>query len=59
MGCVLSSQAHAKLLKVDASAALAMEGVVDFLTYTDVPGPNVWGNGNLIFAEDEVHGGGG
>ena len=54
MGCVLSTQAHAKLIKVDPAAALAMEGVVDFVSHLDVLGRNTWGAGDEIFASTKV-----
>ena len=41
-GLVLSEHAHASIT-VDASAALAMEGVVDYVCVNDVPGANVMG----------------
>ncbi|XP_076463872.1 xanthine dehydrogenase/oxidase-like isoform X2 [Babylonia areolata] len=54
MGLVLSTQAHARLLAVDPAPALAMDGVVDFVSCKDVPGKNTWGNGDEIFASDKV-----
>ena len=41
-GLVLSGHAHAHIT-VDASAALAMEGVVDYVSVKDVPGENMIG----------------
>ena len=41
-GLVLSEHAHASIT-VDASAALAMEGVVDYVCVNDVPGSNIIG----------------
>ena len=41
-GLVLSQHAHA-IISVDASAALAMEGVVDYVSVSDVPGDNMIG----------------
>ena len=41
-GLVLSGHAHAHIT-VDASAALAMEGVVDYVSVKDVPGENTIG----------------
>ena len=41
-GLVLSEHAHASIT-VDASAALAMEGVVDYVCVNDVPGANMVG----------------
>ncbi|SNX84972.1 probable xanthine dehydrogenase [Melanopsichium pennsylvanicum] len=59
-GFVLSQRAHAVLKKVDATAALKMPGVVDFITYKDIPegGSNVWGPpamDEMFFAEDKVY----
>lgn len=52
---VLSTQAHARLVKVDPSPGLMMKGVIDFITYLDVPGRNFWGaGGEEVFASTEV-----
>ncbi|XP_051550621.1 aldehyde oxidase 3-like [Myxocyprinus asiaticus] len=54
---VTSSRAHAKIIAIDASAALAMPGVVTFISATDVPGQNrrLWfNNPEELFAEEEV-----
>jgi len=52
---VTSSKANARLVSVDASAALAMPGVVGFLDHTCVPGSNVKGQEKEeIFATTEV-----
>ena len=59
-GClVLSTKAHAKLLNVDASPALELPGVVDYVDHHDLPNPkaNWWGAPNcdeVFFAVDEV-----
>ena len=59
-GClVLSTKAHAKLLSVDASAALDIPGVMDYVDHRDLPSPkaNWWGAPNcdeVFFAVDEV-----
>ncbi len=59
-GClVLSSKAHAKLLEIDASPALELPGVVDFVDHRDMPSPraNEWGTpvrDEVFFAVDEV-----
>ncbi|XP_071482593.1 xanthine dehydrogenase/oxidase-like [Diadema antillarum] len=37
---VLSTKPHANILSVDASQALALPGVVDFVTHLDIPGVN-------------------
>ncbi|KAK7104188.1 xanthine dehydrogenase/oxidase-like isoform X2 [Littorina saxatilis] len=54
MGCVLSIKAHARLVRVDPSQALAMEGVLDYISHLDVPGSNIWGSGEEVFASKEV-----
>ncbi|KAK7505488.1 hypothetical protein BaRGS_00003233, partial [Batillaria attramentaria] len=57
LALVLSTKARARLVKVDPSAALAMLGVVDFVTHTDIPGSNSWGlhvKDDVVFAVDEV-----
>lgn len=60
IGClVLSTKAHAKLLKVDPSQALELPGVVDWVDHTALPNPkaNWWGAPNcdeVFFAVDEV-----
>ncbi|KAI0229746.1 Xanthine dehydrogenase/oxidase [Lamellibrachia satsuma] len=54
---VISSKAHARLISVDASDALQMPGVVDFISYKDVPGDNCFGVGpqdQQVFAVDKV-----
>lgn len=59
-GCmVLSTKPHAKILSVDASAALDIPGVVDYVDHKDLPSPqaNWWGGvtpDELFFAVDEV-----
>ncbi|MFN8610838.1 MAG: xanthine dehydrogenase molybdopterin binding subunit [Vulcanimicrobiota bacterium] len=55
---VLSTQAHARLTRLDVSAASAMPGVVRVLTARDVPGVNDIGairQDEPLFAEGEVH----
>ena len=44
---VLSKKAHAKILSVDATEALEMEGVYSFVDHNDLPNPraNYWGAG--------------
>ncbi|KAL9024182.1 MAG: hypothetical protein Q9196_006704, partial [Gyalolechia fulgens] len=56
---VLSTKAHAKILKVDTSAAMGLPGVVGWVDHLDLPNPeaNWWGAPNcdeLFFAVDEV-----
>ncbi|KAF8454566.1 Molybdopterin-binding domain of aldehyde dehydrogenase-domain-containing protein [Terfezia claveryi] len=59
-GCmVLSTKAHAKLLKVDPSAALDLPGVVEYIDHNDLPSAqaNWWGApmcDEVFFAVDEV-----
>lgn len=59
-GClVLSTKAHAKLINVDASPALDLPGVVEYVDHRDLPNPeaNWWGAPNCdetFFALDEV-----
>jgi hypothetical protein len=40
---VTSQKAHAKILGVDSSEAVKLPGVVDFISYKDIPGHNLWG----------------
>ncbi|KAK7462501.1 hypothetical protein BaRGS_00038470 [Batillaria attramentaria] len=54
MGLVQSTEAHARLVKVDPSPALAMPGVVDFVSHLDVPGKNIWSGDMEAFASKEV-----
>uniref|UniRef100_A0A8B9L6U5 Aldehyde oxidase 5 n=1 Tax=Astyanax mexicanus TaxID=7994 RepID=A0A8B9L6U5_ASTMX len=57
LSMVTSTRAHAKITSIDASAALAMPGVVTFITAEHVPGQNrrLWfGNIEELFAEEEV-----
>ncbi len=54
---ILSSVAHGRLLRVDATAALAMPGVRDVILARDVPGDPVLGNSahdEPIFAQETV-----
>ncbi|KAL8858068.1 MAG: hypothetical protein Q9178_005393 [Gyalolechia marmorata] len=56
---VLSTKAHAKILNVDASPALKLPGVVNYVDHRDLPNPaaNWWGAPNcdeVFFAVDEV-----
>lgn len=57
-GCLVgATRAHAKILTVDASAALAVPGVVDFVAANDVPGANDIGvipGEEPLFATDTV-----
>ena len=56
---VLSTHAHAKIISVDASKALAMPDVYTFVSHEDLPSPkaNWWGAvalDEVFFAVDEV-----
>jgi xanthine dehydrogenase/oxidase len=54
---VTSERAHAKILNVDASKALKVDGVIAFYWHKDVPGSNMWGEivyDEEIFASKEV-----
>ncbi|KAI0235303.1 Xanthine dehydrogenase/oxidase [Lamellibrachia satsuma] len=56
LALVISSKAHARLISVDASDALQMPGVVDFISHKDVPGENCFGcivPDQTIFAVDK------
>ena len=53
-----STHPHAKLLSVDASAALLRPGVVAYFGANDIPGGNDIGavvHDEEVFASDEVH----
>ncbi|CAG8646005.1 30839_t:CDS:10, partial [Racocetra persica] len=53
---VLSQKAHAKILGIDATEALAQPGVKGFFSAKDVPGNNVWGpvlRDEEVFASEE------
>ncbi|XP_071153980.1 xanthine dehydrogenase/oxidase-like [Mytilus edulis] len=54
---VTSTRSHAKILNVDASEALAVPGVVDYICHKDIPGCNKFGlmiHDTPLFAEEEV-----
>ncbi|KAG5636984.1 hypothetical protein H0H81_006190 [Sphagnurus paluster] len=56
---VLSTRAHAKIIDVDASAALELDDVYTFVSHKDLPNPkaNYWGSvalDEVFFAVDEV-----
>ncbi|KAI8791232.1 xanthine dehydrogenase/oxidase [Biomphalaria glabrata] len=54
-GVVKSSKAHAKITRIDPSKALDLPGVVDFVTYKDVPNDNTWDSPkDFVFAEQMV-----
>ena len=46
---VYSTKCAVKLVSLDASAALACDGVVSFCSAVDVPGANMLGTGNALF----------
>ncbi|XP_032210256.1 aldehyde oxidase 4-like isoform X4 [Mustela erminea] len=48
-----STRAHAKIISIDASEALALPGVVDVITAEDVPGANNL-QGEILYAQNEV-----
>ncbi|BGP22254.1 xanthine dehydrogenase/oxidase [Rhodotorula toruloides] len=59
LALVLSTRAHAKLLSVDPSEALEMDGVLTYVDWHDMPSrkANCWGTAaqdEYFFAEDEV-----
>ncbi|XP_015270433.1 PREDICTED: aldehyde oxidase 3-like, partial [Gekko japonicus] len=53
MAVVTSKRAHAKILSIDASAALETPGVVTVVSAADIPGEN-GDEHEKVFAEDEV-----
>ncbi|CAG5134311.1 unnamed protein product, partial [Candidula unifasciata] len=54
-GFVMSPTAHANILHIDPSEAVTVPGVVDFITYQDVPGDNNWeGEHESVFARNTV-----
>ncbi|XP_036109228.1 aldehyde oxidase 4-like [Molossus molossus] len=50
---VTSTRAHAKIISIDVSEALAHPGVIDVITAEDVPGDNNH-EGEVIYAQNEV-----
>lgn len=38
-----SKRAHARIVNIDASAALSVPGVWGFIDHRDIPGQNKWG----------------
>ena len=59
-GLVLSTKAHADIVCIDASAALALEGVCDWVSSKDLKdGTNIFGTAvfkdEVVFAEDRVY----
>ncbi|XP_062958710.1 aldehyde oxidase 4 [Cynocephalus volans] len=53
LAVVTSTRAHAKIISIDISEALALPGVVDVITAKDVPGDNNH-HGEIIYAQNEV-----
>ncbi|XP_015424639.1 PREDICTED: aldehyde oxidase 4-like, partial [Myotis davidii] len=53
LAVVTSTRAHAKIIAIDVSEALALPGVVDVITAEDVPGDNNH-NGEVLYAQNEV-----
>nr|XP_023478097.1 LOW QUALITY PROTEIN: aldehyde oxidase 4-like [Equus caballus] len=53
LAVVTSTRAHAKIVSIDASKALALPGVVDVITAEDVPGNNNH-KGEVLYAQNEV-----
>jgi xanthine dehydrogenase/oxidase len=51
VGLVTSTKAHARIKQIDASKALELSGVVDLITYKDIPNSNLWG----ILIKDEEY----
>jgi xanthine dehydrogenase molybdenum-binding subunit len=54
---VRSIYPHAKIKSIDTTAALQLDGVIDVLTYKDVPGRNSFGIGGFdqpVLCEDKV-----
>ena len=53
-----SPMAHGKIIKLDLTDAIAMDGVIRIFTYKDIPGKNQIGGivpDEPLLAEDEVH----
>nr|XP_054749459.1 xanthine dehydrogenase/oxidase-like [Lytechinus pictus] len=55
LALVLSTRAHAKIICVDASKALALEGVQAYICHKDIPGDKYIRDGFELFAAEEVH----
>lgn len=51
MSLVVSTEAKATITSIDATKALGMPGVVDFICHRHVPGANRWGT---IFTDEEI-----
>lgn len=53
LAVVTSTRAHANIISIDTSEALALPGVVDVITAEDVPGENNH-KGEIFYAKNEV-----
>ncbi|XP_055254542.1 aldehyde oxidase 4-like isoform X1 [Moschus berezovskii] len=53
LAVVTSTRAHAKIILIDTSEALALPGVADVITAEDVPGDNNY-QGEIFYAQNEV-----
>lgn len=51
MSFVLSRRAHARILSVDPSKALSLEGVHHYIDHRDIPGKNVL---KLLTLDEEI-----
>jgi len=58
---VVSERSHARIVSVDPTDALAMDGVVDYISHDDVPASNNYdllytltGGEETVFAKDTV-----
>jgi len=58
MAHVVSTRSHARIVNIDPSEALSMDGVVDFISHEDVPAQNnyavITAKDETVFAEDKV-----
>lgn len=57
LSLVVSTKAHAKILNVDPSEALRMPGIVDYISWKDIPAQNKAGtviSDEKVFAVDMV-----
>ncbi|XP_072047248.1 xanthine dehydrogenase/oxidase-like [Amphiura filiformis] len=52
---VLTTRGRAKVLSVDTNEALAIEGVVAYVSAADVPGNNVTSDGEEVFVTEQVY----
>nr|XP_003405989.2 aldehyde oxidase 4-like isoform X1 [Loxodonta africana] len=53
LAVVTSTRAHAKIMSIETSEALALPGVVDIITADDVPGDNNY-HGEVFYAQNKV-----